>query len=562
MLRSASPQRPRAVRQVEAVYLTALALVALLLLSGAFMAERSLRQLRQAAETTNVAGRQRMLSQRLVVLTTTTITAGDGESLGARLGQFEREHERLLRGDLAAFGAALESERREALDAAASRLVAAAEGVSEATGSVRVSAETLATLREASDEFLLRMDRAVDVFSEASDEVVETTRLYVGLFGLLALGLLLLEARFLFVPLCRSLTHSIREQDRALAQARASDARYRRAVLGAGVGLWDWDAEEECFRFSRRALALLGLRDAETHTLAEGLAAFRPDAQHRLRTAIEGRAPGALTFDAGLRGERDFVRVEGIGDEKGHLTGTLVDISASRRRRDELDRRLSIRAATPDSRPVDVTLVRGLVHDFRNYLHVIQISAELLEDDARVRDDARTIRAAADHASELAQRFLAVGKDQDRSSSSGDVDAGSLVRSLEALLRPLLLVGQALVVDVDGGLPVVTADEVALRQVLVNLVITARDALDGGGTVTLAARRDAGGGLVIEVADDGPGMSEEVRSRALEPGFTTKHARGTGLGLAMVERIVREMGGDFELDSAPGDGTRARVHLP
>lgn len=559
-LPSLPPKRPRAVRQVEAAYLTALALIALLAMSGAFTAERSLQVLRHAAETTNVAGRQRMLSQRIVVLSLTPARETGDESLGARLGQFEREHERLFRGDLAAFAASLSPERRAALDAAAARLAEVASKAANATARRGLAPEDAAKLRACSDEFLERMDRAVDVYSAASDETVETTRLYVGLFGLLALGLLLLEARFLFLPLCRSLTESIQEQDRLLRQSRASDARYRRAVLSAGVGLWDWDAHDACFRFSSRATALLGLDESETHTAAAGLGAFRPDAQHRLRRAIDGADHGYVQLDAALRYDGGWVRVEGTRDGEGNLTGTIVDIDASRRRRNELDRRLSMRAITPDAVPVDRTLVRGMVHDFRNYLHVIQISAELLAEDARVRDDALTIRAAADQAAELAHRFLVVG-DEGEPRRSGELDAGSILRAMEALLRTLLTAEQRLVLEVADGLPVVQADEVSLRQVVVNLVINARDALEGRGTVTLLASSNAAGELVVEVADDGPGMSEEVRARALEPGFTTKARHGTGLGLAMVERTVRDMGGDFELESAVGEGTRARFRL-
>jgi signal transduction histidine kinase len=99
-----------------------------------------------------------------------------------------------------------------------------------------------------------------------------------------------------------------------------------------------------------------------------------------------------------------------------------------------------------------------------------------------------------------------------------------------------------------------------VEQALLNLAQNALQALGGRGTLTLRTRRTADL-LTLEVEDDGPGMTPEVRRRALEPFFTTRN-RGTGLGLPIVRRIAESHGGHFELDSEPGRGTRARILLP
>jgi signal transduction histidine kinase len=111
----------------------------------------------------------------------------------------------------------------------------------------------------------------------------------------------------------------------------------------------------------------------------------------------------------------------------------------------------------------------------------------------------------------------------------------------------------------QGDLPF-TADAGQLRQALVNLIKNGLEAVDGAGRVSVAATL-AGGMLEISVADDGPGLDDEKKSRLFAPGFTTKPG-GSGLGLTIVERIVNEHGGTIAVESRPGAGTTFRVRLP
>src|SRR5207247_5763186 len=114
--------------------------------------------------------------------------------------------------------------------------------------------------------------------------------------------------------------------------------------------------------------------------------------------------------------------------------------------------------------------------------------------------------------------------------------------------------------------------ESELREALTNLVLNAVDAMPDGGTLTLrtsvasgqsaAANVSAPGRVQVEVTDTGVGMDEETRRRCLEPFFTTKGERGTGLGLAMVYGMVQRHGGDLEIESQPGKGTTVRVIFP
>jgi CheY-like chemotaxis protein/anti-sigma regulatory factor (Ser/Thr protein kinase) len=115
-----------------------------------------------------------------------------------------------------------------------------------------------------------------------------------------------------------------------------------------------------------------------------------------------------------------------------------------------------------------------------------------------------------------------------------------------------------LVTQLQTQLPPVMGIESEIREALINLVFNAVDAMPGGGTLTLRTHV-AGGRVCVEVADTGVGMDEDARRRCLEPFFTTKGERGTGLGLAMVYGVLQRHGADIEIESAPGRGTTMRL---
>jgi CheY-like chemotaxis protein len=116
-------------------------------------------------------------------------------------------------------------------------------------------------------------------------------------------------------------------------------------------------------------------------------------------------------------------------------------------------------------------------------------------------------------------------------------------------MKTELAVGASPIMGVEGE----------LREALTNLVFNAIDALPEGGTITLRTKQTGNGGVQIEIEDDGVGMDEATRQRCLEPFFTTKGERGTGLGLAMVYGAVQRHGGDIEIESAVGQGTLMRL---
>ena len=176
---------------------------------------------------------------------------------------------------------------------------------------------------------------------------------------------------------------------------------------------------------------------------------------------------------------------------------------------------------------------------------------------------------AARQASELAQRLLSLA----RPSAVREqlVDLSSIVEDMAQLLRRTLPRTIDVELRVARGLTV-RGNEADLRQLLMNVCVNARDAMPRGGHLTITARAarrtlddrraksTEDNVVVIEVSDDGMGMPEDVRQRAFEPFFTTKRpGSGSGLGLPLVYNIVRNLGGEVELESTPGRGTTVRA---
>ncbi|MCA9617999.1 MAG: PAS domain S-box protein [Myxococcales bacterium] len=148
-----------------------------------------------------------------------------------------------------------------------------------------------------------------------------------------------------------------------------------------------------------------------------------------------------------------------------------------------------------------------------------------------------------------------------RDSDAGRCEVGEVVRSAVALSRRTIEAVAEVQVESPGRPLWVRGSTSRLGQVVLNLVLNAAGAIDDRGRVTLRWWRE-GAEVVLEVEDDGVGMDEQTRARAFEPFFTTRRERGgTGLGLAMCQNIVTSVGGRMVLSSAPGEGTRARVHL-
>jgi signal transduction histidine kinase len=226
-------------------------------------------------------------------------------------------------------------------------------------------------------------------------------------------------------------------------------------------------------------------------------------------------------------------------------------------------------------------LAGGLAHDFGNLLTPIVGHADLLarklDEGSPLRSHVDAIRQASERAAELVQQLLVVSGRGEFEPRPVELDA--LVVEVAAMLEPVLPAEVTLATELSPELPPVAGDPMQLRQVLLNLVGNAADALTGrGGAIVIRAlavevdetlasllelreRFAPGPAVLLEVEDDGPGMDAATRARLLEPFFTTK-PKGRGLGLASVVGIVRRHRGGLAVDSNPGRGTIFRILLP
>jgi len=256
------------------------------------------------------------------------------------------------------------------------------------------------------------------------------------------------------------------------------------------------------------------------------------------------------------------------------FVGSLMDITARKHLQDQLCRSQGMEAFGQ--------LANGVAHDFNNFLTTIMGYSDLLLDElavkGRVAHHLTEIRSAAARASVLTAQLLAFGRKHPLVSSVLDVNelVGNLDRSL------LRLLGEDISVECNlqrakAGLHV-KVDPGQLTQIILNLVVNAREAMPAGGQITLATARcwiddktPANGSLEfapgeyvsISVADNGTGMSEEVKARLFEPFFTTKDGtRGSGLGLAISYGIVRQSGGEMRVESELGHGTKVTIYIP
>ncbi len=209
-------------------------------------------------------------------------------------------------------------------------------------------------------------------------------------------------------------------------------------------------------------------------------------------------------------------------------------------------------------------LAGGIAHDFNNLLAAIASTAELVAedvDDLQTRRDVEEILAATRRGAGLTRRLLTFSRRG--VSAHQHLDINGVVEDLGGLLRRTIGENIGLTLDLAPTPVPVIGDPGEIEQILLNLVVNARDAADGPGHRIEVATRIVGDRALLSVRDNGTGMTPEVRRRALEPFFSTKNAdEGTGLGLAIVYGIANRMGGGVQLVSTPGEYTTVTVELP
>jgi len=274
--------------------------------------------------------------------------------------------------------------------------------------------------------------------------------------------------------------------------------------------------------------------------------------------------------------------VQAIRDEDGELIGfakVTQDVTERLKQQDALAKAQTAFVQTQKMEAIG-QLSGGVAHDFNNLLTSIIGSLDLLERGGEVTaDEPRRLldlaKRSAERGTSLTQQLLAFSRKQ--ALDPHPLDANRLVQGMSELLRRTLGEGIQIETVLAGGLWQTFVDPNQLEHALLNLAINARDAMPGGGKLTIetgntyldddyaAANVEvtAGQYVLVAVSDTGYGMSEQVTSRAFDPFFTTKpEGKGTGLGLSQVYGFVKQTGGHVKIYSQSTQGTTVKIYLP
>ena len=358
--------------------------------------------------------------------------------------------------------------------------------------------------------------------------------------------------------------------------------RYDAAVLASGQIIYDWDPSTNEVTFGGALEKVLGYLPEEFHSMKrrwremihpEDLAAY----DDAMEQAIETTAPFELEYRVrGKDGKYRTVREQGRmalghGGELNRMVGFLADVTEQRILERQLRQSQKMQAVG--------RLAGGVAHDFNNLLTIITGYSAMQLDRTPPSDpvhrEAEQIKAAADRAAALTRQLLAFSRQQVLLPRR--VNLNDIVRNIDKMLRRLIGEDIEVLSALAPDLGTVMADPGQMDQVLMNLVVNARDAMPDGGKLTIQTENveldkeyvrrrkyvKAGSYVLLAVTDSGTGMTADTQAHLFEPFFTTKEAgRGTGLGLSMVYGIVKQSGGSIDVYSEVNHGTSVRIYLP
>ncbi len=281
---------------------------------------------------------------------------------------------------------------------------------------------------------------------------------------------------------------------------------------------------------------------------------------------VDERVFGVIIIESAVKGifsQGDLDLVMAMSHLIGVTIANLAHDAELQRAREQLAQRDRLRALGE--------LSSGVAHDFNNLLASILGHVQLLlaeTDDERLREGLRAIELAALDGAATVRRLQGFAQTS-RSQPQSAVDLNQIVAESLALTRPRWrddAQGRGIYIDVRqelSPLPIIAGDAPALRELVINLVLNAIDALPDGGVITIRTRQAQGEpGVVLEVEDNGVGIDPALRERIFAPFFSTKGSRGTGMGLAIARGIVQQHEGRITFTSALGKGTTFQVWLP
>lgn len=381
--------------------------------------------------------------------------------------------------------------------------------------------------------------------------------------------------------ICR-LESVLSERRRSEEALRKSEERYSLAVEGANDGIWDWNFESDEIYLSPRWKNILGYLDEELqNNIREWKKRIHPEdrakALDALIECLERRSPVSQLEHRLLHKDGSYrwilargACIHNVDGKPYRMAGSITDITDRR----SLEQQI-LQAQKMESIGL---LAGGVAHDFNNLLTVINGYAELVHEsleDPDLKLALSYILDAGNRAKDLTQKLLAFSRQQVMTFRA--VSLTQLVTDLIPFIERLI--GED--IEIEHRVPTsrltIIGDPGQLEQVLMNVVVNARDAMPGGGLLTIEARSKTvdsplakslglekpGEYAVISVTDEGGGISPEHVEKIFDPFFTTKETgKGTGLGLAISYGIVSQHNGTIAVESFPGVGTTFSIYLP
>lgn len=366
---------------------------------------------------------------------------------------------------------------------------------------------------------------------------------------------------------------------RAEAASQENAELLRIAGKMARLGAWQVDLDTKKVTWTDEIRAVCELPPDVEPSYEDGVSYYVPEHRDKVRQQMDAcaREGHPVDFEAQLitnRGRRIWVRAMGgaVKNDAGRivrLQGSLQDISERRRLEEQLLQSQKMEAIGK--------LAGGVAHDFNNLLTVIlgysKMIVESMNEGDSLREDIREIDSAARRAAELTQQLLAFSRRQVLSPRV--VNWNTVLSGMKKMMSRLVRADVHLTYFL-GAVGQVFADPNQLEQIVMNLVVNARDAMPRGGNITIetqnvtidpdakAGQRLAPGSYVmLAVSDTGEGMDAETQARIFEPFFSTKPlGEGTGLGLATVWGIVAQSNGHIWVYSEKGTGTTFKIYLP
>ena len=370
-------------------------------------------------------------------------------------------------------------------------------------------------------------------------------------------------------------TSDLAERTRALEvqaiELYRSEQRTKYALDGAHMGVWEVEVESGRMTWSESMSAVMKLAPEQAPaTIADFLTLVHPDDQSVVDASIASAVRHGTDFEKEFRvvwpdGSTRWLsgRARMMHDASNKPT-LLVGVNADVSERKELEGQLR------QAQKMEAVgqLAGGVAHDFNNLLTVIMSYSDLVLHDLPATDehynDLKHVMTAAGSAAALTRQLLAFSRKQVMRPTR--VDLNELVQAMQEMVHRVIGGAFELVPVLAPGLGAVRADRSQLEQVLMNLMVNARDAMPRGGRIEIATANmntSEGSFVTLSVCDDGEGMDAAIKDRIFEPFFTTKPlGKGTGLGLATVYGIVKQSGGHIDVVSEPGEGATFRVWLP